>query len=84
MGNHYKCYQADNAQGVDITVGLVDQGDSFAVVAMCGEYFCNPVEKTFEGIVYPMADSLVHLTCYRVENTKRYSVTDCFFTEAIM
>lgn len=75
-GNHYKCYQADDAPVVDITVGLVDQVDSVAVVAMYGEYFCNPVEKTFEGIVYPMADSLVHLTCYRVDNTKSYSVTE--------
>lgn len=75
VGNHYKCYEADRAPVVNITVGLVDQVDSVGVVVLVGKYFCNPVEKTFDGVTYPIVDPLVHLTCYEVQNDTSYAVT---------
>jgi hypothetical protein len=75
-GNHYKCYFADDAPVINITVGLVDQVDSVAVVVLAGELFCNPVEKTFQGATYPIVDQEAHLTCYRVNNPKSYNVVE--------
>jgi len=75
-GNHYKCYEADDAPIVNIAVGLVDQVDSVGVFVLHGEYFCNPADKTVGGVTYSMVDSTAHLTCYRVENTTPYDVTD--------
>lgn len=76
QGNHYKCYQADRAPVVNITVGLVDQVDSVGVVVLQGEYFCNPVEKVFQGVSYPIVEPLLHMTCYRVDNTTAYDLTE--------
>lgn len=71
-GNHYKCYETDDAPFINVTVGLKDQVDSVGVVVLQGVYFCNPVEKTFEGVTHEMADSLVHLTCYQVLDSTTY------------
>jgi hypothetical protein len=74
-GNHYKCYEVDDAPTVDIVVGLVDQVDSVGVIVLTGELFCNPVEKTVDGITYPIFEPDVHLTCYRVQNDVSYNYT---------
>lgn len=75
-GNHYKCYLADDAPMVNIQVSLVDQVDSVGVIVLQGKYLCNPVEKLYEGITYPMADSTIHLTCYEVINPTPYAITE--------
>jgi len=72
--NHYKCYVADDAPVVEIEVRLADQVDSVVVAVLQGEFFCNPVEKEVDGVIYPIVDDLTHMTCYRVDNPTPYDV----------
>jgi len=81
FANHYECYQADDAPVVNISVKLVDQVDSVVVAVLHGEYFCNPVEKTFEGNTYEMVDPLLHMTCYRVDNLTPYAVSEIVYDQ---
>jgi hypothetical protein len=71
-GNHYKCYEADDAPLVDIEVTLTDQVDEVVVMVLRGKFFCNPVEKSIPGAVYPILDGVTHMTCYEVRNPEGY------------
>jgi hypothetical protein len=64
-GQHYKCYEAEGTP-VDSAVVLVDQFDVMTTVATVPKYFCNPVEKMFEGVVSPIVDPEQHMTCYEL------------------
>jgi hypothetical protein len=73
--NHYKCYEAFGDTILNIQVQLVDQFDSTHVLILEPQYFCNPCEKeTMDGTVYPIVDSLAHLTVYRVLNPEPYLI----------
>jgi hypothetical protein len=71
--NHYLCYEA-NGPLVNVPVTLVDQFGSITTTVMEGKYFCNPVEKTVEGQVYPMIDPQAHLTCYMIDDDNVYDI----------
>jgi hypothetical protein len=73
--NHYKCYEAFGDTVLDIQVQLVDQFDSTHVLILEPQYFCNPCEKeTMDGTVYPIVDTLAHMTVYRVLNPEPYNI----------
>jgi len=64
--NHYKCYDAIGP-ALDIEVTLVDQFGSYTMMVKEPVLFCNPVEKTVDGVTYPIINNEAHLACYRVE-----------------
>ncbi len=64
--NHYKCYDALGPP-LDIPVTLYDQFGSYQMIAKEPVLFCNPVEKTVQGNVYPIMTPEAHLACYRLE-----------------
>jgi hypothetical protein len=61
--NHYKCYEA-LGPALNITVVLTDQFGMHNFTLTDPAYFCNPCEKTVDGIVYPIIENLPHLACY--------------------
>lgn len=71
--NHYLAY---NAIGPDVAVPvhLVDQFGIFDGVAMTPEFFLNPVQKTADGVVYPIIDQEAHLACYRLDPPWTYLI----------
>jgi hypothetical protein len=72
--NHYLCYQVLGSLPLYKRVVLVDQfGISNDVMVMEPKYFCNPVEKHADGLVYPIIDYRAHLQCYRVTNPQYYA-----------
>jgi len=67
--NHYLCYEVLGSQPLLRPVVLIDQfGVSTNVVVLQPKYFCNPVEKHADGVVYPIFDYRAHLQCYQVDN----------------
>jgi len=65
--NHYLCYAAIGPNPNRFVV-LTDQfGTQTVFVGEC-KFFCNPVEKTVDGVVYPIIDGTAHLACYMVDN----------------
>ena len=64
--NHYKCYDAVGPE-VNIPVVLVDQFGTRQMVATKPRIFCNPVEKTVNGIHYPIVNPEAHLACYELQ-----------------
>jgi hypothetical protein len=68
--NHYWCYEA-NGPRVRQQVSLDDQFGSNLVRVEQPSLFCNPVEKTRDGIVTPIEEEEVHLTCYEIKGPQR-------------
>lgn len=66
LANHYECYQAQGPP-VDRPVVLTDQFGTYTATVRFPVQFCNPVEKTHEGVVYPPVDPEIHLTCYQLD-----------------
>lgn len=64
-GNHYLCYDAVGPP-LDIGVTLVDQFGTWQPALVQPIVFCNPVEKTIAGNIYPIVDPDVHLACYEL------------------
>jgi len=64
--NHYLCYDALTGPLVNRQVTLIDQFGNVQVQVLQAKYFCNPVEKTADGVVYPIIDFNAHLACYMV------------------
>jgi len=62
--NHYLCYEVIQAPTLDIDVTLHDQFLGFSTTVVRPLYFCNPCEKMFNGVWYPMVDDQVHLAVY--------------------
>jgi len=75
--NHYLCYDALTGPLVGTLVTLVDQFGNVQVQVLQAKYFCNPVQKTADGVVYPIIDPNAHLACYQVQNplSEGYSIT---------
>jgi hypothetical protein len=66
QANHYECYEAEGMP-VGFEVPLTDQFGNSTPLVMEPEWFCNPVRKTHDGVVYEPVDLEIHLTCYRLE-----------------
>jgi hypothetical protein len=67
--NHYLCYQVIGSVPLYKRVALIDQfGATTDCMVLQAKYFCNPVEKHADGIIYPILDYRAHLQCYQVEN----------------
>ena len=72
--NHYKCYDAVGP-AMNIPVLLVDQFGTRQMVATNPRLFCNPVEKTVNGIHYPtVVDPETHLACYELQPPMAYGL----------
>jgi hypothetical protein len=65
-GQHYKCYEAQGPI-VDAQVTLLDQWGDMTGVLTVPRFFCNPVEKTFQGVLSPVVNDSLHLACYQLE-----------------
>jgi hypothetical protein len=65
--DHFNCYVVSDAPPVNVTVGLSDQW--FASTHKIGKpkLFCNPVQKTHNGVVTPITHPNDHLTCYMMK-----------------
>lgn len=61
--NHFSCYVA-GGPAVNAQVGLKDQFFASKHKVMTPYLFCNPVQKTHNGIVTPITNPDDHLTCY--------------------
>lgn len=66
--NHYVCYEAISGPLVGRYVTLIDQFGGAQVQVLQAKYFCNPAQKSADGVVYPIKDPIVHLACYMVQN----------------
>jgi hypothetical protein len=66
VANHYLCYRA-TGQFVPRTVVLQDQFGSYQGIVVAPEWFCNPVNKSFQGHSEPIVRPEAHQVCYRVD-----------------
>jgi hypothetical protein len=71
--NHYLAYEAFGVP-LQMPVFLQDQFGDVEVVVMEPLYFLNPVEKTHDGLVYPIIDPMSHLACYRIDPPLPYDI----------
>ncbi|GEM_PF-2117722 len=64
--DHFKCYEAEGDDHLDISIDLEDQFDHGPVRSEVEEpeLFCNPVDKNGEGIF----DDTAHLTGYELDD----------------
>jgi len=66
--NHYVCYEAVSGPLMGQYVVLIDQFGTAQVQVLQPKYFCNPVQKYADGVIYPIKDPIVHLACYMVQS----------------
>ena len=68
IANHYKCYDADGPppQPAPRTVNLQDQFGTRQAVVGNARYFCNPVDKQYQGQFHPMERPDAHFVCYQI------------------
>ena len=66
VANHYLCYHATGAF-TPRTVTLQDQFGAYEAVVLAPEWFCTPVEKTYQGHVDPIVRPDAHQVCYRIQ-----------------
>lgn len=64
--NHFSCYAVANGPVLNVPIGLSDQFFPSRHQIMRPLLFCNPVEKTHNGVVTPITDPDDHLTCYTI------------------
>lgn len=64
--DHFSCYAVANGPVLNVPVGLSDQ--FFPAQHKVGRpvLFCNPVQKTHDGVVTPIVHPNDHLTCYNM------------------
>ncbi len=62
--DHFKCYEAEDGNDVDVTVSLEDQFGFVLAEVEEAELFCNPVDKNDQGIF----DVAAHLTGYELDD----------------
>jgi hypothetical protein len=63
--NHFNCYAAEGP-ALNVSVGLRDQFFDSTQTVLGPALFCNPVQKTHDGVVTPITDFNDHLTCYNL------------------
>lgn len=69
--DHFRCYVVPAAPTLAVNVQLQDQFDSPSgtfenITSLTAEHFCNPVQKTVNGVVTPIVNVNHHLTMYRI------------------
>ncbi|MBI3477982.1 MAG: hypothetical protein HY010_19790 [Acidobacteria bacterium] len=64
--DHFNCYVVTNGNPINTKVGLTDQWFNSAHKVGKPFLFCNPVQKTHNGIVTPITHPKDHLTCYKM------------------
>jgi len=62
--DHYKCYAASGPSLLNVIATLRDQFRTDTVRVLQPVRFCNPVQKTHDGVVTPILNPSVHLVCY--------------------
>jgi hypothetical protein len=66
IANHYLCYRATGSF-VPRTVTLQDQFGGYQVNVLYPDWFCNPVDKQYQGLPGQIVRPDAHQTCYRIE-----------------
>lgn len=64
--NHFSCYSVSNGPVLNVPIGLSDQFFQSKHRLMRPIMFCNPVQKTHNGVVTPITNPNDHLTCYTI------------------
>jgi hypothetical protein len=75
--DHFKCYQVEGGRSLAENVELQDQFVTINATVQYPKFFCNPVEKTYDGKVTPRFHTDHHLTLYNItcpEVIQRWSV----------
>jgi hypothetical protein len=65
---HFKCYWVEQGASVNVDVELEDQFDTVEATVTNPLYFCNPVEKTYDGEVTEIEHPDQHLTIYNIDH----------------
>ena len=87
--DHYKAYRISNPQPITTQVQLRDQFDVTPEVinTLIPRYFLTPAQKTFQGITYPVYDTLTHFVAYEIipkrPNTQIRDIQDQFGVHVI-
>ena len=79
--NHFSCYNVSNGTPLNTPVGRLDQFFFSGHQLMRPVLFCNPVQKTHDGVVTPITNPNDHLTCYtmnRVPFTREVELRNQF------
>jgi len=66
IANHYKAYVCQGAPVV-VTVGMIDQFDTWQATVLQPLYFLTPVTKQLGGSVFPILDPNQHYVCYVIQ-----------------
>jgi hypothetical protein len=72
--NHFWCYEV-TGERVRTSVTLEDQFGTDRVRVERPKLFCNPVEKTVDGVTFRIEERKVHLTCYEIFAPQRTRAT---------
>ena len=64
--NHFSCYAVSNGPLINQPVALADQFFGSQHNVLRPVFFCNPVQKTHDGVVSPITNPNDHLTCYNI------------------
>jgi len=66
--DHFKCYWIEQGTSPNVDVQLEDQFGSIEAVVTDSLYFCNPVEKTYNGGITEIENPSHHLTIYNLDH----------------
>jgi hypothetical protein len=66
IANHYKAYVCQGAP-VAVTVGMIDQFDTWQATVLQPFYYLTPVTKQLGGQVFPIVDPNQHYVCYVIQ-----------------
>lgn len=66
--DHFECYWVTQGALVNVGVKLEDQFGSVEATVTNPVYFCNPVEKTYDGEVTKIENPDHHLTIYNLDH----------------
>jgi hypothetical protein len=66
--DHFKCFWVEQGTSPDVDVQLEDQFGSIEATVTDSLYFCNPVEKTYDGEVTEIGSADHHLTIYNLDH----------------
>lgn len=64
--DHFNCYAVTTSNPAAANVGLSDQWFASTHKVARPFLFCNPVQKTHNGVVTPIIHPKDHLTCYKM------------------
>jgi energy-converting hydrogenase Eha subunit F len=63
--NHYRVYDA-NGLPIEVPVSLQDQFYQYQAMVHFPRFLAPPVEKIFQGVVFPIFDPVAHLVIYDI------------------